>query len=87
MFWEPFGAEQFDVTYQLKKEKQHGERNEHLATQEKRRSFQYFTRESTYDEIVTENDYLGRRVVELLELVEKMEKEKKKMEELSSNNI
>ena len=39
--------------------------------------------ERTYDEIVTENEYLGRRVVELLALVDKMEKEKRKMEELS----
>ena len=58
--------------------------NETNTTQHKKNDeISNILHERTYDEIVTENDYLGRRVVELLELVEKMEKEKKKMEELS----
>ena len=40
-----------------------------------------------YDEIVAENDYLGKRVVELLALVAEMENEKKKTKELDEDWI
>ena len=81
-FGSPSG--QNNLTSHINSRKKNNMENETNTTQHKKNDkISNILHERTYDEIVTENDYLGRRVVELLELVEKMEKEKKKMEELS----
>ena len=62
------------------------ENKANIVENKKNREIPDFPHDRTYNEIAAENDYLGRRVVELLALVTEMEKEKKKMEEISDLN-
>ena len=62
--------------------------NEKIKHLEKGKGFRKEVKDlRTYDEIVAENDYLGKRVVELLALVAEMEYEKKKTKELDEEWI